>query len=467
MRASVIGSGPNGLSAAIVLAQAGYKVDVYEAEAQPGGAARTMPMTLPGFMHDFGSAVHPMAVGSPFFTSLPLAQYGLEWIDSPAPVAHPLDDGTAVMLEHDLSAAEEAFGIDGRAWRKIVEPLAKNWPALAEDMLAPVLRIPKHPFLLTRFGFHGALSAKLFCDLNFRSPRTSTLFAGLAAHSMLDLHVPFTAAVGLMFAATAHSAGWPIPRGGAQSLTDALIAHLRTLGGELHTSHRVDSLDELPEGLVLCDVAPSRLAAMADNRLSTSYRNSLRGFRHGPGSFKIDYALSEPIPWSAKECLRAATVHLGGTFEEIARSEYATAYERIAERPFVLLSQPTLFDVTRAPEGKHIAWAYCHVPNGCTVDVRKMLEDQIERFAPGFRDCVLERHVTSPAELELQDANLIGGDVGGGSMGGTQLFLRPTVRGYATSSPEIYLCSASTPPGGGVHGMCGYHAAMTALKRRS
>ncbi|WP_446745916.1 phytoene desaturase family protein [Silvibacterium acidisoli] len=466
MRASVIGSGPNGLSAAIVLAQAGYKVDVYEAETQPGGAARTMPMTLPGFLHDFGSAVHPMAVGSPFFSSLPLEQYGLEWIDSPAPVAHPLDDGTAVMLERDVQSAEEAFGRDGRAWRRLVEPLAKNWPALAEDMLGPMLRFPSHPLLMARFGLPGALSAKLLCDLNFHSPRTSALFAGLAAHSMLDLHAPFTAAVGLMFAATAHSVGWPIPRGGAQALTNALIAYLRTLGGTVHTSRRIASLDELPDGLTLCDVAPSRLAEIAGGRLSSAYRNSLRGFRHGPGSFKVDYALSGPIPWRAKECLRSATVHLGGTFEEIARSEYETVHERIAERPFVLLSQPTLFDSTRAPEGRHIAWAYCHVPNGCTVDVQMALEDQIERFAPGFRDCVLARHVTSPADLERQDANLIGGDVGGGSMGGTQLFLRPTIREYATSSPDIYLCSASTPPGGGVHGMCGYHAATQALKRK-
>jgi phytoene dehydrogenase-like protein len=269
-----------------------------------------------------------------------------------------------------------------------------------------------------------------------------------------------------MFAAMAHAVGWPIPRGGAQSIIDALIAHLRTLGGELYTSQRIPSLDRLPDGLTLCDVAPLRLAEMAGNRLSATYRKHLRSFRYGPGSFKIDYALSQPIPWQAKECLRAATVHIGGTLEEIAQSEYETTQGRVARRPFVLLSQPTLFDTTRAPEGKHIAWAYCHVPNGCTVDMQQALEDQIERFAPGFRDCVLARRVTSPAELERQDANLIGGDVGGGSMGGTQLFLRPTIRQYATSSPDIYLCSASTPPGGGVHGMCGYHAATLALRRK-
>lgn len=466
MRASVIGSGPNGLAAAIVLAQAGQDVDVYEAEAQPGGAARTMPLTLPGFLHDFGSAVHPFAVGSPFFASLPLAQHGLEWIYSPAPVAHPLDDGTAVMLERDLHAAEAALGADGRAWRRMLEPLASRWADLAEDMLGPTLRIPSHPLLMARFGLHGLLSAKLFCDLHFRNPRTSALFAGLAAHSLLDLHDPFTAAVGLMFAVTAHAVGWPIPRGGAQAIPDALIAHLATLGGEVHTSQQVASLEQLPEGLTLCDVAPVRLAELAGNRLSARYRRHLRHFRYGPGSFKIDYALSEPIPWQAKECLRAATVHLGGTLEEIAQSEYETTQGRVAARPFVLLSQPTLFDPARAPAGKHVAWAYCHVPNGCTVDMQQAIEDQIERFAPGFRDCVLARHLSSPASLERQDANLIGGDVGGGSMGGTQLFLRPTIQQYATSSPDIYLCSASTPPGGGVHGMCGYHAARRALRHR-
>lgn len=465
MRASVIGSGPNGLAAAIVLAQAGYKVDVYEAASQPGGAVRTMPLTLPGFLHDFGSGVHPFAVGSPFFASLPLAQHGLEWIHSPAPVAHPLDDGTAVMLERDLNEAEKALGVDGRTWRRLLEPLASNWSALAEDMLGPTLRMPSHPLLMARFGLHGLPSAKLFCELHFKSPRTSALFAGLAAHSLLDLHDPLTAAVGLMFATTAHAVGWPIPRGGAQAIPNALIAHLASLGGEVHTSQQITSLDQLPDSLILCDVAPVRLAEMSGDRLSAGYRRDLHRFRYGPGSFKVDYALSEPIPWRAKECLRSTTVHLGGTLEEVARSEYETTHGHVSEKPFVLLSQPTLFDTTRAPQGKHVAWAYCHVPNGCTIDMQHAIEDQIERFAPGFRDCVLARHVSSPAALERQDANLVGGDVSGGSMGGLQMFLRPTIRQYATSSPDIYLCSASTPPGGGVHGMCGYHAAQTALKR--
>ena len=464
-QASVIGSGPNGLAAAIMLAQAGLRVEVFEAEAQAGGGARTLDLTLPGFRHDFGSAVLPVAAGSPFFSRLPLESHGLTWIHGEAPLAHPLDDGSAVMLERKLDEAEARLGVDGKSWRGVFEPLVEKWAAFAGEVLGPVMHLPRHPWLLGRFGINAVLPATFFCRLHFRSARTRALFAGLAAHSFLSLDEPLSAAVGLVMGAAGHAVGWPVPRGGAQALTDALAGYLRQLGGEIHVSRRVASVSELPEGLVLCDVSPRQLLAMAGERLSASYRRSLERFRPGPAAFKVDYALSEPIPWRAKECGRAITVHLGGTMEEIARSERAMAYGRCAERPFVLLTQPSLFDPTRAPEGKHTAWAYCHVPNGSSVDMTERIEAQIERFAPGFRDCVLARHVSTPAWLESRDANLIGGDISGGAMSARQLLFRPDLRQYATPDPNLYLCSASTPPGGGVHGMCGFYAARVALRR--
>jgi phytoene dehydrogenase-like protein len=464
-RAVVIGSGPNGLAAAIVMAQAGLQVDVYEAEPQPGGGARTLPLTLPGFMHDFGSAVHPMALGSPFFSALPLSDYGLEWIQPPAPVAHPLDDGTAVMLERNLSAAEVAFGEDGKQWRRLFGPFAEHWKELAPEVLRPVSLFPRHPILLARLGLLGFPSASSIAQFWFRNARTKALFAGLAAHSLLSLEEPLTAAFGIMFAATAHAVGWPIPRSGAQSITNALCGYLASLGGTVHVSTRVDKLASLGKyHVALCDVTPRQLLAMAGDQLSASYKRQLERYRYGPGVFKVDYATSSPVPWRAAECRRSATVHIGGTLEEIVVSEDAMRHGRHAERPFVLLSQPTLFDPSRAPEGRHIVWAYCHVPNGSDFDMLPRLEAQIERFAPGFRDCVLERRVFSPARLESMDANLIGGDIGGGLMNLPQFLFRPTMRCYATSSPDIYICSSSTPPGGGVHGMCGYNAAKLALK---
>ena len=465
-RAVVIGSGPNGLAAAVALAQAGLQVDVYEAEAVPGGGARSLPLTLPGFLHDFGSAVHPMAVASPFFSSLPLKDHGLEWIQPSAPVAHPLDDGTAVMLERDLGEAEKALGEDGKQWRRLFGPFAEHWNELAPEVLRPVSLFPRHPFLLARLGVLGFPSANAIAHFWFRNARTKALFAGLAAHSILSLEEPLTAAFGIMFAATAHAVGWPIARGGAQSITNALCGYLASLGGKVHTSAPVEKLESLGKfDLALCDVSPRALAAIAGNHFSPGYRRSLERYRYGPGVFKVDYALSSPIPWKAAECRRSATVHIGGTLEEIVVSEDAMRHGREAERPFVLLSQPTLFDPTRAPEGKHVAWAYCHVPNGSTVDMLPRLEAQIERFAPGFRDCILQRSVLSPARLESMNANLIGGDIGGGLMNMSQFLFRPTMRYYATSARDIYICSSSTPPGGGVHGMCGYNAAKLALKR--
>jgi phytoene dehydrogenase-like protein len=462
-RVCIIGAGPNGLAAAIVLAQAGLQVEVFEAEPTPGGAARTLELTLPGFLHDFGSAVYPLGAGSPFFSSLPLSDYGLQWIHSPAPVAHPFDDGTAVVLERELTNAKSFLAEDGEAWVKLVQPFVEHWWDFASDVLRPVPAFPKHPLLMARFGATVFRSARAIAD-RFRRERTRALFGGLAAHSCLGLDEPLSGAFGMLMAIPAHAVGWPIPRGGAQSLTTALFRHLEKLGGRTKTSSRIESLRQLRGyDSFLCDVTPRQLLALAGERFTAKYRRSLQRFRYGPGAFKVDYALSNPIPWRASECLRAATVHLGGSFDEVAESERAVRAGLHADRPFVLLVQPSLFDSSRAPAGKHTAWAYCHVPNGSQEDMLQKIEDQIERFAPGFRDCILARRVFPPAGLESMDANLVGGDIGGGALDMGQFLFRPTRRHYATSARDIYLCSSSTPPGGGVHGMCGYHAAQAAL----
>ncbi|MFZ0883086.1 MAG: NAD(P)/FAD-dependent oxidoreductase [Candidatus Acidiferrales bacterium] len=465
-RACVVGAGPNGLAAAIVLAQQGLHVEVFEAEPQPGGAARTLELTLPGFLHDFGSAVYPFAAGSPFFFSLPLANHGLEWIHSPCPLAHPFDDGTAVTLERDLRDAESALGDDGRAWRKLMQPFVERWSDLSSEVLRPVHLLSRHPLLLARFWLVAVPPAKMVAGISFRRERTRALFAGLAAHSFLSLDELLSSAFGVLLGAAAHAVGWPVPRGGAQSLTNALCGHLASLGGEIRTSARVENLASLPEcDVTLCDVTPRQLARIAGGRFSAAFVARLGRYRYGPAAFKIDYALREPIPWRAAECLRAATVHLGGSADEIAASEAAMRHGRHSERPFVLVVQPSLFDSTRAPAGQHTAWAYCHVPNAYEFDMMGIIESQIERFAPGFRECVLARRVFSPAGLETMDANLIGGDISGGAMDIRQTLFRPTWRNYATSAKDIYICSSSTPPGGGVHGMCGYHAARHALSR--
>jgi phytoene dehydrogenase-like protein len=464
-KACVIGSGPNGLAAAVVLAQAGLKVDVFEAESTPGGAVRTMELTLPGYRHDFGSAVLPMGAGSPFFSSLPLERYGLEWIHSPAPLAHPLDDGTAVVVERDLANLEANLAEDAPAWRHLVEPFVQNWRDFAPEVLGPVVAIPRHPLLMARFGKSALFSARRIAR-RFRNPRTRAFFAGLAAHSFLSLDERLSGAFGTIMAVTLHAIGWPIPRGGTQSLTNALCAYLATLGSEVRTSSRVQSLNDLSHyDLILCDLTPRQLLQIADGRLSDSYKHELGRYRYGSAAYKVDYALSAPIPWQSPDCARAATVHLGGIFEDIAISERVTRNGHAADRPFVLLAQPSLFDSSRTPAGKHTAWAYCHVPNGSKTDMSQQLENQIERFAPGFSSTVIARRNFFPADLETMDANLVGGDISGGVMDFRQLLFRPTIRNYATSAKDIYICSASTPPGGGVHGMCGYHAATMALTR--
>lgn len=468
-QAHIIGSGPNGLAAAIVLAQAGLGVDVYEAEPDPGGATRTLRLTLPGFLHDFGSAVHPLAAGSPFFSSLPLANYGLKWIHGDAPLVHPLDDGTTVTLERHLDDAARELGADGKSWRKLMEPIAAHWQQFAEDSLGPVMRMPHHPLRMARFALQAFSPAQTLAQSHFSGHRARALFAGLAGHSFLSFDQPLSSAIALVLGASAHAVGWPIPRGGAHAIPQALIHYLNSIGGNVHTSHRVDALKfrELAASgdLILFDTTPTQFLSLAGDHLKPGDRRAFSMFQYGPGAFKVDFALSEPVPWKAPECSRAITVHIGGTFEEIAAAEYAVAHGREAERPFVLAAQPTLFDASRAPTGKHVLWAYCHVPNGSTVDMTARIESQIERFAPGFRECILARHISSPAILESMDANLVGGDIGGGALSLHQFLFRPSMRSYATSVPNLYLCSASTPPGGGVHGMCGFHAARLALRR--
>ena len=464
-KACVIGAGPNGLAAAIVLTQAGLQVDILEAESSPGGAARTLELTLPGFRHDFGSAVYPLGAGSPFFSSLPLINHGLVWIHSPAALAHPLDDGTAVMLGRDLDESKDSFGIDGPAWDELLRPFVEHWTEFAPEILRPVSFVSRHPWLMARFAMVAMQSARAIAR-RFHNQRTRALFAGLAAHSFLSLDEPLSAAFAILMAVPAYAVGWPIPRGGAQSLSNALCGFLSTFGSKVHTSSPVQSLATLANyDLLLCDLTPRQLLKIGGQRLSDSYKRRLGRYRYGAGVFKVDYALNALIPWKAPGCLRAATVHLGGSFDEIAASEHAVRIGHVADRPFVLLAQPSLFDSSRAPAGKHTAWAYCHVPNGSKVNMLEKLEEQIERFAPGFRDCILARRVFSPAELESMDANLVGGDIGGGVMDIRQFLFRPTWRRYATSARDIYICSASTPPGGGVHGMCGYHAAKMALSR--
>ncbi len=465
--AVVVGSGPNGLAAAITLARAGKTVAVFEARATPGGGMRTAELTLPGFQHDICSAIHPLGIGSPFMRSLPLERFGVEWIFPPAALAHPLDDATAVTLERSVAATAAQLGRDAGRYRRLFGPLARQWQPIAQFTLGP-LGLPRRPLALARFGLPALAPADLLARTLFREERTRGFFAGMAAHSMLPLSQPASAAFGLVLGLFGHALGWPLPRGGSQRLADALVAYLRELGGTVVTDAPITALDDLPPArAILCDVTPRQLIAIAARHLPQGYQQRLAHFHYGPGVCKVDFALDGPIPWHAAACARAGTVHLGWSLDEIATSERAAWQGEHAARPFVLLAQQSLFDPTRAPAGRQTAWAYCHVPNGSTVDMTGRIEAQIERFAPGFGARILARHTMTALDMQAYNPNYIGGDINGGAQDVTQLFTRPTAQldPYATPLHNLFLCSSSTPPGGGVHGMCGYHAARSVLRK--
>jgi phytoene dehydrogenase-like protein len=462
--AIVIGSGPNGLAAAITIAREGRQVRVYEAQPTIGGGVRSAALTLPGFVHDVCSAVHPFAVASPFFRSLPLSTLGLEWIEPPSMVAHPFDDGTAAIVERSVRETAAALGEDASAYRALVGTIVDDWPRLESTILGP-LSVPRHPFAAARFGFDALRSCTALARRSFAGRDARAIVAGIAAHGLLPLDVRPSAGIALVLGAMAHVVGWPFPRGGAQALTDALVGQLRSLGGEVVTNTPIDRIEDLPPSrAILCDLSPKPLLRIAGHRFPDRYRRQLERYRYGMGVFKVDWALDGPIPWTAASCARAATVHVGGTIEEVAISERDAWSGRASDRPFVILTQPSLFDATRAPAGKHTAWGYCHVPHASQVNMLDRIEGQIERFAPGFRDRVIVRAVMSPADIEHRNPNLVGGDIGAGVTDLGQLFARPTWRWYSTPVRGLYLCSASTPPGVGVHGMCGYLAAKRALR---
>jgi phytoene dehydrogenase-like protein len=465
--AVVVGAGPNGLAAAIVLARAGLSVVVLEASDTIGGGARTAELTLPGFRHDVCAAIHPMALVSPFLRALPLAEHGLEWRESPLAIAHPLDDGSAAVLAPSIDHTAASLGADGPAWRSLVAPLAAHAGELFDEILRPMSPLPRHPLLLARFGLQGIRSARGVAR-RFREERARALFAGCAAHSFLPLEWSGSASFGLVMAVSGHAVGWPCARGGSQSIVDAMAAYLRTLGGEIRTGHRVETLRDVPPSrAVIFDVTPRQLARIAGDELPARYLRRLERFRYGPGVFKVDWALDGPIPWRAEECGRSATVHVGGALEEIAAHEAAIWQGKTTEKPFVLVAQQSLFDDTRAPAGKHTGWAYCHVPHGSTEDMTEAIERQIERFAPGFRQRILARQTRNTAQYEAYNANIVGGDIGGGANTLWQVLARPlpSVDPYSTPNRRLFLGSSSTPPGGGVHGMCGYWAARSVLRR--
>jgi phytoene dehydrogenase-like protein len=464
--AVVIGSGPNGLAAAITLARAGRSVRVYEAAPTVGGSTRSAELTEPGFVHDVCAAIHALALSSPFLRTLPLGEHGLELIQPAAPFAHPLDDGTAVVVRRSIAETCEGLGArDARRYRALTEPFVERAPELMDALLGPVGL--HHPVLMTRFGRYAVQSAAGLARRMFIEERTRAVIGGLAAHSLVPLEFLATSGYALGLLIAAHAVGWPVARGGSQSLADAMASYFRSLGGEIVTDHTVASLAELPPSrAVLCDVTPRQFIRMAGDRLRAGFRKRLSRYRYGPGVFKMDWALSSPVPWRANECRSAGTLHLGGTIGEIAAGERDSWNGRTNDRPYVLVVQPSLFDPSRAPSGKHTLWAYCHVPHGSAVDMRDRIEAQIERYAPGFRDCVIARSALFPSDLELRNANIVGGDIAGGAADLAQIFARPVsiFHPYATSIKGVYLCSSSTPPGVGVHGMCGFHAARTALR---
>jgi phytoene dehydrogenase-like protein len=461
--AVVVGSGPNGLTAAIVIARTGRKVIVFEAADTIGGGCRSAELTLPGFIHDICSAVHPFAIASPAFRSIPLAQYGLEWIEPATMLAHPLDGGDVGLTFRSLSKTADAMGADADAYRDVYGPIVDDWSRIEMSVLGP-FRLPSHPLSLARFGLRALQAAKPFATRVFSTDAARATFAGIAAHSMMPLDTHLTAGVALVLGAMAHVAGWAIPRGGAQRIADALAAHLRSLGGEIVAGTPVTSIDDLPPSkAILCDLSPRPLLRIAGHRFPSGYRAALERYRYGIGVFKVDWALDGPIPWRNPACASAGTVHLGGSLEEIAASEREVSEGHDSPSPFVLLSQPTVVDPSRAPIGRHVVWTYCHVPHGSRVDMLPRIERQIERFAPGFRDRVLARSVMTPADIERHNPNFVGGDIAAGVNDVRQFFTRPTWRTYSTPVRGLYICSASTPPGVGVHGMCGYFSAQRAL----
>lgn len=463
--AIIVGSGHNGLAAGIVLAQAGWSVTVYEAHEIIGGGTRTMELTLPGFKHDVCSAIHPLGLGSPFFSTLPLEQYGLEWVHPPIPMAHPFDDGTSAVLARTIEATGASLGMDADAYRRLIEPFVNHWEKLTPDIIGP-LRLPNHPILLARFGLQALRSAEGLVKSWFKGAKARALVAGIAAHCTMPLDWIPTASFGLVLAYMGHAVGWPIPRGGSQSMANALAGYLQSLGGKIITGTRINSIDELPPSrAILLDLTPREVLRIAGHKLPPRYKRQLEAYRYGAGVFKIDWALSGPIPWRSEECRQAGTIHLGPRYEDIARSERAVWRGAISETPFMIVAQQSLFDDTRAPAGQHTGWAYCHVPHGSTVDMTDIMERQIERFAPGFRDLILARRTTNTEQLEQYNPNFVGGDINGGVQDIWQLFTRPTWRfvPYSTPVRGLYLCSSATPPGGGVHGMGGYHAAKAVL----
>src|ERR671916_739898 len=464
--AVVVGSGPNGLAAAIELARNGRRVAVLEARSTIGGGMRSAEITLPGFVHDLGSAIHPLGYASPFFRSLPLREQGLEWIPPPAPLAHPLDDGTAAVLERSIEATAAALGPDATAYRRLMEPISADAGRIA-DFFVGRPSFLRHPLALASSGIWSLRDARTLAERLFDGEKAKGLFAGNAAHSFLRLDRPPSAMFGLLLGTLGHAFGWPFPKGGSQTLADALASYLTSLGGEIYTDVAVRSVEDVPRTrAVLFDVTPRQLLDIAGQHFTEDYNKALKRHRYGPGIFKVDFALDGPVPWTAEGCRRAGTVHLGGTLDEIAAGEGAVARGEHPEKPFILLAQQSLFDQTRAPEGKHTVWAYCHVPTGSTFDMTGRIEGQIERFPPGFGERILAKTSMGPAGLERQNANLVGGDINGGLPDLRQLFTRPVLKlnPYATPARGLYICSSSTPPGGGVHGMSGYLAARVALR---
>ena len=466
--AVVVGAGPNGPAAAIELARNGRSVAVLEANDRVGGGARSAELTIPGFVHDLGSAIHPLGFASPFFRGLPLGEHGLEWVHPAAPLAHPFDDGTATVLEYSVEETAGALGVDADAYHRLMRDVAEDVDRIAASFLGRP-QVPRHPMALVRTGLRAAGSARGLAESLFTGEKARGLFAGNAAHSFLPLERRPTAMFGFVNGVLGHARGygWPFPKGGSQKIADALASYLLSLGGEISTGVRVTNVDEVPRTrAVLFDVTPRQLLSIAGKHFTGGYRRALRRYRYGPGVFKVDFALDGPIPWRDEACLRAGTIHLGGTLEEIAAGEAAVWRGEHPERPFVLLAQQSLFDPTRAPEGKHTLWAYCHVPHASTFDMSGRIEAQIERFAPGFKDRILAKSAMDCTDLERTNANLVGGDITGGAMDLRGLLARPTLRisPYSTSANGLYLCSSSTPPGAGVHGMCGYFAARAALR---